>query len=95
MGADDRSPIAARYHYAPITAMCQRRAQSAELIATTGTSSGTRQTVRGDADLPSTHSAADGEPVQHAAPSADRRRAHRGAADAPDRATGLQGTDTA
>ncbi len=38
----------------------------------------TRQTVRGDADLPSTHSAADGAPVQHAAPSADRRRIHRG-----------------
>ena len=63
--------------------------------ASTRTSSGTRQTVRGDADPPSTHSAADGSPVQHAAPSADRRRVHRGAADAPHRAAGLQGTDTA
>jgi PE-PPE domain-containing protein len=63
--------------------------------AFTRTSSGTRQTVRGDADRPSTHSAADGSPVQHAAPSADGRRVHRGAADAPHRAAGLQGTDTA
>ena len=63
--------------------------------ASTGTSSGTRQTVRGDADLPSTHSAAAGSPVQHAAPSADRRRVHRGAADAPDRAAELRGIDTA
>jgi Domain of unknown function (DUF1918) len=61
----------------------------------TGPSSGTRQTVRGDADQPSTHLAADGSPVQHAAPSADRRPGHRGAADAQHRAAGLQGTDTA
>jgi PE-PPE domain len=53
--------------------------------ASRGPTSGTRQTVRGDADLPSTHSAADGSPVQHVAASADRRRVHRGAADAPDR----------
>ena len=59
--------------------------------ASTGTSRGTRQTVRGDADPPSTHSAADGSPVQHAAPSADGRRVHRGAANAPDRIQGLQG----
>jgi hypothetical protein len=61
----------------------------------TGTSNGTRHTTREDVDPPSTHTVTDGAPVQHAAPSTDRPRVHRGAANAADRAAGSQGTDTA